>query len=298
MKTRHHSLQQNLNQQKMKTNYLKSGMLLLAALTLTTAANAQKPAKKTAYASYSNDDSQDGKGREKIQTYRQGKTYQMELLNNKLTALTVDGKMIPSAQWGQYSTVIAAIREQIRKDRIQARKDQAQAKLDQEQAGRDQQQAKRDQEQAGRDQQQAKRDQEQAAHDQAHAKVEQEEAQRDQDQAKRDQEQASRDQQQAKKDQEQARLDQIQAGKDQEQAAEDQRVLKQLTSDLVADHILPNEEALHDLSFNAEELIVNGKKQPDNVFKKYSGKYKRFAKGNTSYENGQKQFNGLHIHRN
>jgi hypothetical protein len=71
-----------------------------------------------------------------------------------------------------------------------------------------------------------------------------------------------------------------------------------MTSDLVADKIIPNEEALHDMSFNSEELIVNGVKQPDSVFKKYAEKYKRFAHGNSSYENGKKQFNGLHIHRN
>ncbi|MFC0513883.1 hypothetical protein ACFFGT_06720 [Mucilaginibacter angelicae] len=275
----------------MKVNYLRSALLLIAATALTTAANAQKPGKKTAYVSYNNYDTFDAKGRERIQTNWKGKTYQMELANNKLIALAVDGEIIPSAKWGEYSTVIAAIREQIRKDRIQAKKDQAQAKRDQEQAGRDQQQAKRDQEQAARDQQHAKVEQEEAERDQQQAKRDQEQAAKDQIQAKRDQEQASRDQ-------EQAARDQIQAKKDQEQAAEDQRVLKRMISDFVADHIIPNEEALRDLSFNGEELIINGKKQPDSVFKKYSEKYPRFAKGNTSYENGQRQFNGLHIHRN
>ncbi|SCW39874.1 hypothetical protein [Mucilaginibacter sp. NFR10] len=296
----------------MKTNYLRSALLLIAATALTTAANAQKPGKKTALNSYNNYDTFDGKGRERIQTDWNGKTYQMELANNKLVALAVDGEIIPSTKWGEYSTVIAAIREQIRKDRIQAKKDQAQAKRDQEQAGRDQQQAKRDQEQAerdqrqakveqedaARDQQQAKRDQEQASKDQVQAKRDQEQASRDQEQAKRDQEQASRDQVQAKHDQEQAHLDQIQAKKDQERAAEDQRLLKQMTGDLVADHIIPNEDALRELSMNGEEMIVNGVKQPESVFKKYSAKYPRFAQGNTSYENGKRQFNGLHIHRN
>ncbi|WPV02905.1 hypothetical protein SNE26_14055 [Mucilaginibacter sp. cycad4] len=281
----------------MKTNYLRSALLLIAATALTTAANAQKPAKRTAYAAYNNYDTFDGKGRERIQTTWKGKTYQMELANNKLLALAVDGEIIPSTKWGEYSTAIAAIREQIRKDRIQAKKDQAQAKLDQEQARRDQQQAKRDQEQASREQAHAKLDQEQAERDQVQAKHDQEQAAKDQQAAKHDQEQAARDQEQAKRDQEQAHLDQIQAKKDQAIAAEDQRQLKLMISDMVTDHIIPNEDGLHELSFNAEEMIVNGKKQPESVFKKYSAKYPRFAQGNTSYENGKRQFNGLHIHR-
>lgn len=276
---------------KMKTNYLKISMLLMVAFALATTANAQKSTKKTAYDPDNNYANFSSNGREQIQTHWKGKAYQIELLKDKMTSLAIDGETIPPARWGEYSKEIASIREQIKKDRIQAKKDQ-------EQAMRDQQQAKRDMEQASRDQLQAKRDQEQARIEQEHAKLDQEQATRDQVQAKRDQEQAGRDQEQAKRDQEQAKLDQIQAKKDQEQAKEDQRLLKQMTGDLVADHIIPNDEALHDISFNSEELIVNGVKQPDSVFKKYSEKYKRFAKGNSSYENGKKQFNGLHIHRN
>ncbi|AYL96492.1 hypothetical protein [Mucilaginibacter celer] len=289
----------------MKTNYFKISTLLMVSLAFAAVANAQKPTKKTAYDPYNNYANFSSNGREQIQTHWNGKTYQIELLKDKMTSLAIDGETIPLARWGEYSKEIAAIREQIKKDRIQAKKDQEQAmrdqqqaKRDQEQASRDQLQAKRDQEQARLDQEHAKTEQEQAARDQQQAKRDQEQAVRDQEQAKRDQEQAGRDQVQAKRDQEQARLDQIQAKKDQERAAEDQRLLKQMTGDLVKDGIIANEEALHDMSFNSEELIVNGVKQSDSVFKRYAAKYKRFAQGNSSYENGKKQFNGLHIHRN
>ena len=279
----------------MKTNYLKIGVLLITAIGLTSVAKAQKndSLKQIYYADrYSNYDhieNTGGKLKEHIRTNWKNKVYEMTLVNNTMTALYVEGEKIPAANWGKYSTEIAALREQIRKDRIQAKKDQAQAKLDQiqarkdqEQARRDQQQAEKDQEQARLDQKQAERDQEEARKDQAQA---QEEARRDQEQARKDQAQAKLDQEQAQRDQEQARLDQIQAKKDQEEARKDQELMKQLIADLVSDKIVPDEKNLHELTIDYDEMTVNGKKQPDEVFRKYKEKYKRFSGGNFSYHN-------------
>jgi len=270
----------------MKTNYFKSVMLIVSVLAITTTLKAQQAGKKTAYNDrHSNfnvvDDNTPGHVKETIHTNWKDKNYEMTFVNNKMTELYVEGEKIPAAKWGEYSAVIARIKEQVRRDRIQAKKDQ-------EQAGRDQLQAKRDQEQAMRDQLQAKRDQEQAGKDQA-------QAEKDQLQAKRDQEQAGRDQEQAKRDQEQAERDQVQAKRDQEQAEEDQRLIKSMISDLVTDHIIPNEKALQQLTINGDEMTVNGKKQPAEVSKKYREKYARFADGEFSYENDGNG-RGIRIH--
>lgn len=287
----------------MKTNYLKSSLLVITALTLTIGAKAQTEKKDTLKESFSIDSrnygesvdrTRSGEKREHINTEWHGKTYTMTFINNKMTDLYVDGAKIPAANWGQYSSAVAALKEQLRKDRIQAAKDRVQAQKDEVQAKKDEVQAKLDQEQAARDQVQAKRDAEQASRDQVQAKRDQEQAAREREDAEKgrqqaalDQEQAMKDQQQAKRDEEQALRDQQQAKKDQEHAADDLRTMKLLVEDLVKDKIVPDEKSVHEVLFNNDGLTVNGVKQPDEVYKRYKEKYGRYANSSFNYSNGE-----------
>jgi hypothetical protein len=99
------------------------------------------------------------------------------------------------------------------------------------------------------------------------------------------------------RDQEQAVKDQAQARLDQKQAKEDQRMMKEMISDLIKDGIVPDEKSLYSVTLNSTGMTVNDKKQPEEVYRRYSEKYKRWADYNFSYGDDHHGFRGVHMSR-
>jgi hypothetical protein len=223
--------------------------------------------------------------------YRDESLYNITMEGNKVLELSIDGRKLPADSFRVYDPLIRKISEQIKRDREQAVRDQEQAVRDREQAVRDRAQAVKDQEQAQRDKLQAERDVEQAQRDKIQAEQEavrdkmqaerdQEQAGQDRIQAQKDKQQAERDMVQAQKDKMQAERDQLQAVRDREQAQrdikfaeEDRAMLKALISDVVKDGLAPDEKSVNEVRLDEYEFILNGKKQSDELFKKYKDKY-------------------------
>jgi hypothetical protein len=251
--------------------------ILLASMT----AMAQTKPGETAYNdenhnSYDHINITNGKRLEHIGMQWKGKTYKMELIDNKMTGLQVGDQSIPAADWSKYTEIISAIKEQIIKN-------QEQAKHNQEQAVRNEMQAKKNQEQVQVNEVQAKKNQEQAIRNQEQAEKNQEQVKLNEEQHVQNEEQAKRNQEQAAKNQEQAVRNQAQAKRNEEQAAQNERFIKGLTADLVTDKIIPNANSLHQATFNSQEMTVNGVKQPEAVFKRYKDKYPRISEGEFTY---------------
>jgi hypothetical protein len=216
-----------------------------------------------------------------------GPLYVVQMVEGKILTFSVDGRNIPADSLGRYQSAIDEIRDRIKEAEEQAKRDRAQAERDREQAGRDREQADRDRQQSDRDRQQAERDRQQAMLDRDQADRNREQAERERQQALRnrgqadqDREQADRDRQQAERDREQAGRDRVQAVRDREQAErdriraeEDRKLMDSLIRDLVADGIVPDRDSVHSLKLNADEIIVNGKRLPEAMEKKYISKY-------------------------
>src|SRR5450432_2838938 len=147
----------------MKTKFLKYRLVLLAIAVFPVAINAQDSDSEMRSQRYNSYDiiKRDASGKlvESVQSFNDGKTYQFDLIDNKLTNLYIDDVKIPADKYSQYDVVIGRIRGKIRTDKIKARKDQehaikeqTQAKLEQKQAVKDEIRAKFNQDQAMKEQ--------------------------------------------------------------------------------------------------------------------------------------------------
>jgi len=212
---------------------------------------------------------------------KDGFLYVVQLRGDKVLNFSVDGRNIPLDGLGKYAAVIDSIKVQIKRDMEQAQRDREQAERDREQAVQDRQQSERDREQAEQDRRQADQDREQAERDRVQARAE---VERDRQQAEQDRQQADRDRQQAEqdrqqdrmqveRDREQAERDREQADRDRARAEEDRRMMDSLMNDLVTDGIVPDRDSIHTLKVDANEVVVNGKRLPEAMEKKYIARY-------------------------
>lgn len=243
---------------------------------------------------------------------KDGPLYVVQMQGNKIMTFSVDGRNIPTDSLGRYQTVIETIKDRVKEEEVQAKRDRAQAGRDREQAGRDREQSERDLLQAERNRMQAERNRQQALMErdqvernreqaeqsrlQAEQNREQAEQDREQsrrneeqmklnrDEVERDREQANRDRQQAMRDRAQAERDRAQAERDRIRAEEDRIMMDSLITNLIADKIVPDRESVHSLTLNADEIIVNGKRLPEALEKKYISRFVK--KGfSMSYQN-------------
>ncbi len=277
----------------MKTKFLKYSIVLIALLVCIRSAHAQ--AIKHSLSSHSNgdyymyvDDDSSVNPVQTLITYRKGgERYDIKIALDKIIELYVDNRKIPADSFYLYNGLIDKLKEQIKRDRIQAKEDEKQAELDRVQAKEDEKQAALDRVQAGKDQQQAEEDRKQALKDMKQSKIDQEqaeqdrkeslkeieEAKKDKFQADEDRKQAEEDRKQAIKDQEQAKLDRVQAEEDRKQAEEDRALVKALITELVKENIIPNESSLVSLVLTDDEMVINGKKQSEELHAKFKAKF-------------------------
>jgi multidrug efflux pump subunit AcrA (membrane-fusion protein) len=212
--------------------------------------------------------------------YKDGPVYVLQMEGGKILNFSVDGRNVPPDGLGKYQAVIGSIKVRMKEAEEQAERDRVQARMDRKQADRDLEQAERDREQAGRDRVQAERDRQQSMLErdqEVQARVQEQQnrsqVERDREQADRDRQQAELDRQQAQRDRAQAERDRAQADRDRIRAEEDRKILDSLIRDLVADGIIPDRDSIHSIKLDADEVIVNGKRLPEAMEKKYLARY-------------------------
>lgn len=240
-----------------------------------------------------------------------GKKYEMVTKNNIITELYVDGKMIPAEKMADYEKLTSDMVLQYKIYKEQSKKEMAQSQIEMEQSKKEMAQHQIELEQSKKEMVQSKIDMEQYKKEMEEAKIEMEkqkdgmmkvsntdmvkqkkEMEQAQIEMKKAQKEMEVSQRQMKIDMENSKKDMARSVKDlersQKEVAASQMLSEGIINDLVENNIIKSKKELSSYTLNNDELIVNGVKQPDPVYKKFSDKYIKKGRRTISYSNDEK----------
>jgi bla regulator protein BlaR1 len=258
----------------------------------------------------------------RISTNENGKKYELITENNTVKELYVNGKKIAADKIADYDKITSGIikqskidREQSDKEVIQSqieleqsKKDMAQSQIEMEQSKKELAQNQIELEQSKKEMAQSQIEMEQYKKEMARAKIEMEkqkdemmkgsnadmvqqkkEMEKAQEEMKKAHKEMEGSQRQMKIDMENAKKDMARSVKDlersQKEVAASQILSEGIINDLIENDIIKSKKELSSYTLNNDELIVNGVKQPDAVYKKFSDKYIKKGKRTISYSN-------------
>lgn len=199
-------------------------------------------------------------------TYEGDTLYNIVLNGGKVTSLVVNGRQVPADSFYVYDGLIQRLK-------AQAEKDKKQMVQDRKQALRDKMEAEKDRQQADKDKLQAEKDAKQVMLDKLQAERDAGQAVKDKKIAEEDMQQSARGKIQAEKDAKQAALDKEQAERDKIQAEEDKALVKSLMAEVVKEGLARDEKSITSLILNESVFYLNGKKQSDELQKKFKEKF-------------------------
>jgi hypothetical protein len=281
------------------------GVAALAALSFTLAGHAQPKPNNHQFLNV-DEDSSVSPPRTYIH-YKNDTSYHIVLSGGKVISISVNGHEVPADSFYVYDGLVERMKAQVERDKQQAVRDREQAVRNKAQAERDRQQAVRDKQQAERDAVRAAEDKRKAERDAEQASREKQKAERDGEQALQDKRQtekdagqalqdkrkfeldaaqAAKDKIQAEKDVQQAARDKVQAEKDKRQAEEDKALVKSLLAEVVKEGLAGDEKSITSLILDESVFYINGKKQSDELQKKFKEKFIKAPGYTVHYHNG------------
>lgn len=231
-------------------------------------------------------------GKSTINATEDGKKFEIEMDGDKIVSLYVDGKKISENDYPKYEDSIKKIKERIEKERAKAEEARAEAGRHREEAEKHRQEAVVARNVAEKERALAETNRKEAEVHRKEAELHRQQAERTRELAKEQRLVAEKLREEAAQHRADAELHRREAEKQRAVAeihraeAEEQRKrFDAMIEELISDKLIQNREELRSLTFDNSELLINGVKQSDAVFKKYKEKYFQHASGKITFRN-------------
>jgi uncharacterized membrane protein YqiK len=224
-------------------------------------------------------------GKTTINATEDGKKFEIDMEGSKIVSMYVDGTKIREEDFSKYESTIKKINERIEKEQVKAEAARAEAEKHREAASKHREEAAVARAQAEVQRKEAEVHRKEAEVQRQQAERTREEASQQRLVAEKHRKEAEQHRAEAEVHRKEAEKHRAEAEVHRAEAAEQRKRLDAMVEELVTDKLISSREELRSLNIDNTELLINGVKQPDAVFKKYKNKYFQNSSGKFSFRN-------------